>query len=367
MRLFLAVAVLCAYRALAQYEYDEDDSDEIEARDVRDSVWQAAHGGSKGSTYRGFEEMAQGYPGHPLKAYGTQHHHPRDVGDESGLGDEDGFIDSAASFANNFARAVKDKANEAVKHAKAKAGYDDEDNDWRHLQWGPHGVGQHHGAGKWPQGQHSAGYGHGEPWKVSKRDVEDDYDDDVVEDATDGEFDDDSGLVERDVAAEIDWDPSTRYDNGPQLAERDPKDDESAAPVDAAFDHDDEDLPDPKLQMEEEFDRGLVERGEDGIYERDAEAEPFTFFGWAGKHDEHKGAGHDEHDAWKKGMKQIYARDGGVVPENDDDLEDAYDPAAEDPNTSDKEFYKRAYDGDLDLGLDERSAPHIVHDNWGPA
>lgn len=373
MRLFLAGAVLCATTALAQYEHDEDN--ELEARDVRNSVWKAAHGGDRPS-YHGFEEMAEHYPGHPVKAFGAKHH-ARDVEDEAGLGDEEGFIDSAASFANNIARAIKSakdhvgkKAKESVKHAKAKAGHeavdeDDHEDEDRPFQWGPPGVRKHHGAGEWAKDGEFPDFGFAT--KHHARDVEEEGDDAEVD------YDGDSSVFRRDAGAEefeddIDWDPSTRYDDdyeGSPLAERGLGDVEEDEPAATAFD-DEEEFVDPKLELEQEFDDGVEERDEEGLFERDAEPEPepFNFFGWGGKKDAHKGDNHDEQEAWKKGMKHVFARDGGLDPEEeDDDVEGAYDPIAEDPSLTDDEFYAAlAGDGDLDddQTLERRSMPHII-------
>ena len=334
MRFFLAAAVLCASTALAQFESDDYD-DELQARDARNAVWRAAHGG-KAPNYRGFEDMAQHYPGHPGKSFGMRHH-ARDVDDEDDIGDEEGFIDATSNFANNVARAVKGaydhvghKAEEAVKHAKAKAGHQD---DWRQFQQG----GQRGGRGP-----------HGGSWN-NPRDVDDE-----------AEFDEDesSDIFARDVAddddefeysQDIDWDPSTtgEDDEDAQLAERDVEDD-ADEPAATAFDDDDEELPDPKLQLEQEFDEGLVERDEDGegIFERDAEA--FNFYG-RGKGRDHERPNHAEFEAWKKGMRHVFARDSGLDPE-DEDLDGAYDPISDDPNLTDEEFY-----GDAEE-LEKRSA-----------
>lgn len=332
MRLFLATAALCAYSALAQYQDAYDYDDELEARDARDAVWEAAHGG-KAPSYRGFEDMAQHYPGHPVKSFGSKHN-ARDIADENGLGDDDGFIDATANLANNFVRAVKgaydhvgSKAEEAVKHAKAQAGYDED--DWRQLQKGRHGDADR-------KGKHFAGYGEGGSWKFDRRDLaeDDEYDDD-----------EDFSIYAHDVESEfgeseIDWDPSTRYsdDGNTRLTERDVAADDEDEPVAVAFDADDEEeeFPDPKLQLEQEFDEGLDDSSEGGLFQRDAEA--FNFFGFSGKKDEHKLPDQAEFDARKKGMKHVFARDGGLNPD-DDELDGAYDPISEDPNLTDEEFY----------------------------
>lgn len=433
MRFVLATALLCACTALAQdYDGSDDYDQDLQARDARDQVWKAAHGhGGPPPQYRGFQEMAHKYPGHPLKSFGAKH--PRDVEDENGLGDDEGFIDDdTAGFANNVARSIRNaykhvgnKAEESVQHAKAKAGYHD-------------------------GGKHFGGYGHGGPWKVGPRDVEDENDDpevweegfdddeepslaarDVEDEPEEGEVDwnpdpadfdmeddddddddeDDDELAKRDVDEdeEVDWNPDPAdFDMGdddeddeddelakrdaddeeevdwnpdpadfdleddgedvPELAERDVEEDEDEededvendadAPALTAFDDDDEDLPDPKLQLEEEFDEGLNERDEEGgLLERDAEPEAFNFFGFGGKKDDHKRpgfgrGGHAEHDAMKKGMKHVFARDSGLDPE-DDSLEGAYDPISEDPNLSDEEFYAEEDEADEDEVEDE--------------
>ena len=338
MRLLLAAAALCAYTALAQSSDDFEDYDDIEARDARDAVWQSAHGG-KMPDYRGFEEMAQHQPGHPWN-FGAKHH-ARDDEDEDGLGDADGFIDATSNFASNVARAVKGayqhvghKAEEAVEHAKAKAGYE---HDWRQFTKGGS--------------------------RNSPRDVELEDDDDVEHVEDDDE--ESPSLAARDVEdeyedEEIDWDPSTRYDedyDGPELAERDLEDDEEESevadlaerdaedddedePAATAFDDDDEDVVDPKLQLEQEFDEGIDESEQPDLVERDAEAEaePFNFFGFGGGRKGGQPDRDDEHDAWKKGMKHVFARDSGLDPE-DEELDGAYDPISEDPNLTDAEFY----------------------------
>lgn len=243
MRLILATAVLSACTALAQYDLGNDVWEDESELQARDAAWGHAHGGPAPS-YRGFEEMAQNYPGHPAKAMGKKHHARSEDGDE-----EDGWFEWAGEFPNNVARAVKGaygqashKAEEAVEHAKAKARYHED---------------EHHGQ-NWGQ-RHWA------------RDAEDEE----LED----EHNEDDGYWE------IDWDPSTTFEEGDpdahKLSARDIDDDLEAEsnddPSEVAFDDDEQDLPDPKLEMESLYDGGLDERDvddnefADAMFARDAE------------------------------------------------------------------------------------------------
>lgn len=366
MRFSLAAAALCVCAALAQIEDDAIYNDEIQARDARDAVWKGAHGGPAPS-YRGFNEMAHGYPGHPAEGFGGRRQ-PRDVETDEEEGDEDGFIDTTADFANNVARAVKgaydhigSKADEAIRKAK----------DGPQQGWKPAGV--RFGA----KDKQYTGRGGGHPGRLHRRHVEDDgaqvdeadYDGDNFK-GDDYEGNDYGELSERDVEdndQEIDWDPSTRNTDdaeGSTLAERDieGEDDDFEEfagngfddlerrdvkdleddPSTTAFDTENEDIPDPKLQLEEEFDAGVEETGEPTLAERDAE--PFNFFGF-GEKDDRKGWKQSEKEAWKKGVKHIHARDTGSEL-NDDTLEGALDGADNlddnDASEGDDEIGKRA-------------------------
>lgn len=282
MRFVLATALLCACTAFAQdYDGSDDYDQELEARDARDQVWKAAHGhGGPPPQYRGFQEIVHNYPGHPLKSFGAKH--PRDVEDENGLGDDEGFIDDTAGFANNVARSIRNaykhvgnKAEESVQHAKAKAGYRN-------------------------GGNHFAGYGYGGPWKLGPRDAEDENDKPEVWEEG---FDDDEepSLAARDVAdeveeGEVDWnadpadfDMEDEDEDDDELAERDVDEDEEVDwnpdPADFDMEEDDEDdelakrdakdeeevdwNPDPaEFDMEDDYEDDFPE-----LAERDAEEE----------------------------------------------------------------------------------------------
>ena len=333
MRFFLAAAVLSACTAFAQLDNTDETWDDESDIQARDAARGPAHGGQ---VYRGFEEMAHHYPGHPLKAHGAKHgakHHAR-----SDEGEDESWLDQASEYVENVARAVKGQPSRPGGKGPAKH--------------------PNHKPGNLPGGQRGGPRGNvNQHWA---RDAED-LDDEVDEEGDDIDYEDDesaSTLAARGEPEdeEIDWNPETRYENedAPVLSARDVSeddeidwnpetrytddfeasplsardlldDDEDSGEPDAAseaiINDTEEDIADPKLELESEFDAG--------VQERDVEPEDDD--------------DDDEFEALKAGMKHMFARDAGV------------DPAG--INFDDVDFLS---DEDVEEDLEKRSMPQGV-------